>query len=348
LRDLRLTEKITQVKWLLKFVTERRDTAWKALTEYYLRNCAGDWGLFGKETLMCRIPPNNYSCPPFWRAALTAWESLPWSLSLEGLSPFQARNFPLWCNRWITSVGSKVPLSDERAKICAAKGVIRVKDVNLVEIGEDPEWWRVVTGIPDVLQEHARASEDDDEDEDEEDTEQSVCDNLVLQGTPIGKIKNKHLLNAFRTQGFPKALIKWEERGIRLNWKKTWRGIWKSGAPHKWNDLVFLALHHGLWTGERAKRLNWKKISWECKECGVLETVTHLFWECVRSREIRKELGDGWRTIQEYLSDGGWKQRMAFWATWKGRCDDGREERGYCRNRMKGELEKLKLEHTKA
>ena len=85
--------------------------------------------------------------------------------------------------------------------------------------------------------------------------------------------------------------------------------------------------------------MNWKKISWECKECGVLETVTHLFWECVRSREIGKELGDGWRTIQEYLSDGGWKQRMAFWATWKGRCDDGREERGYCRNRMKGELE---------
>ena len=80
----------------------------------------------------------------------------------------------------------------------------------------------------------------------------------------------------------------------------------------------------------------------------MLETVTHLFWDCVRAREVRKELGDEWSTLGEFLSDGGWKQRMAMWETWKGRCDDGREERGFCRVRMKAEIAAMLLDHKKA
>ena len=171
---------------------------------------------------------------------------------------------------------------------------------------------------------------------------------MTLNGTPIHKLRNKHLLAAFRPQGFPKVLGKWVAEGFTLDWKKMCRKMWKSGAPHKWNDTVFLALHRALWTGEKAKRCNFMKIPWNCPECGVLETVSHLFWDCVRAREVRAEMGDKWKSLADYFADSSVSQRVAFWATWKGRCDDGREERGYCRNRMRGEVRKLIDESTKA
>jgi hypothetical protein len=357
-RDLRVTEKIMQIKWIQRYVAEKKDVPWRALAEFNLRNRAGDWGLTGKESLLCRIPQNKNLCAPFWESACKNWQDLGWNLDLQKLSKIQARNFPLWCNKWVSSTGDKRPFESLEYSTLASRGAIRIKDIYLddgeatvedlkTEYGEDDTvWWRVVTGIPDDLR-RLSGGQSDEEEEEEEDEDTAICENLNLEGVKLGRLSNRHLYKVIRKKGFPAVEIKWQLEGMKIDWKRAWGKMWKSGTPNKWNQINFLALHRALWTGEKAKRLKWKGIPWECAECGVLETIPHLFWNCIRAREIRKEVGGDWRDVEEFMSTGCWRQRLTMWATWKSRCDDGREERGYCRERMKGEVEALRREQTK-
>ena len=89
-------------------------------------------------------------------------------------------------------------------------------------------------------------------------------------------------------------------------------------------------------TGGRAKRMGWNAIDPNCKECGVEETVEHLFWECPRAECIR----DHWTSYADFIKADTVKQRMLALVVWAGRCEERMQDIPWCRERTKNRIEK--------
>ena len=116
------------------------------------------------------------------------------------------------------------------------------------------------------------------------------------------------------------------------NEEKMWTSVWKPKVPTRWNELFFMILHQALWTGEKAERLGFHKISPDCSECGVQETLTHLFFTCVRARDLR---GNTWNSMASVLEESSEEQRAHLWTIWADRNRCIFDGVGYDRTRAK-------------
>ena len=61
-------------------------------------------------------------------------------------------------------------------------------------------------------------------------------------------------------------------------------------VPDKLQDVWWKHCHNGLWTGEKARSVNFQAINPLCYHCGQLETSRHLFYECEKAKEAIKLL----------------------------------------------------------
>ena len=71
---------------------------------------------------------------------------------------------------------------------------------------------------------------------------------------------------------------------------------WTPDVPYKWQDVFWMAKHGGLWTGEKAQKLNFKAISPFCYRCGKPEGIHHVFIGCEPAKEI-------WCLVRRILKD---------------------------------------------
>lgn len=246
---------------------------------------------------------------------------------LNKLTKIERLNFPLWENKWI--VFEKRPFGDRTAKDLAERGIIFLKDLldpdgNLGEPEALCEEYglthphailtRLLVSIPEPLL--SREGE-------VEDVSSRTWENLHVQGRKWNRLPSRSLSE--EPHGIAKCRIEWEREGLKLNWEKAWKAVWKTPVPPKWNEIYFLLLHRTLWVGAKAARLGIDYIPAECYNCDKPETLRHLFWDCLRARTARQEAKKKWITFGDMLADQSREQRAVLYTIWKDRCEDGFE-----------------------
>ena len=223
-------------------------------------------------------------------------------------------------------------------QLLAKLGVIRLKDVmkegrfatdqeltnRYGTKNPDPELWGIFASIPEALQ---RIDEFDG-------GLTRAWEKLEIGGVKMKSVKSKHLQRRLKElhPGFPKSVIEWQRQGIVVRWRRFWR----VAVPGAWSQTGFLLRHRALMTGERAERMGWKAFDSRCKECEVLETVEHLFWECPRAECIR----DHWPTFEKFINEDTTKQRMLAHVVWAGRCEERIQDIPWSRERTRNRIEK--------
>ena len=299
----------------------------------------------GLAILIAKTPSKTRNlCPHFWTEAIRAWQNLPWEIDLQRLTRLERLNFPLWENQWITFEGR--PFGDQAAKDLAEKGIIFVKDL-LNQEGdlEEPEHLcqefhlpyphltlnKLLAAIPEEL-----LSADGEEEEEPP----KIWERLAIGGIRWNRLPSRKMSE--EPQGIPRCRIAWEKEGLKLNWNRTWKAVWKNGTvPPKWNETFFLLLHRALWVGAKARRLGVDHIPSECHECEQEETLKHLFWDCLRARTARQHAGKTWITWEDMLRDGSRVQRAVIFVIWTTRCQDKIEDSHISLDKIKNTLTKI-------
>ena len=335
-------DKKIKAKWILRLIEHdeiRWEKPWAAVAYPYLHNRAEPWGL-GMDSLLCQLPRETRQlCPPFWRCAVEAWEKMRLVIDLKDLTDPERLNFPLWCNSVVKGADGK-PFSGEGHQLLAEKGIIRVKDLisnntlatddELEEMfgidNPDPVVWRVINSIPDALLSINEIGGG----------LTRTWEKLKIGGVPVARCKPKHFQRQLQLQraGFPKSVVEWRERDIIVDWKR----FWKVRVPGAWTQTGFLLRHRALMTGDMTRRIGWKAVDPNCKECGVAETLEHLFWDCPRAECIR----DQWTNYADFIKADTITQRLVAHVVWAGRCEERIKDVPWCRVRTENRIAKEK------
>ena len=126
---------------------------------------------------------------------------------------------------------------------------------------------------------------------------------------PFSTANNKaisRMVSASEPPPKPLRLINLHEHPVSVNWKRE-KVMLRPLAPSR-RDLIMRLIRNALPLG--VKRVHWDvETQTRCMLCetNVVETASHLFWECTFARDTWGRLVEGWRNNQNN-TQLGWKE----------------------------------------
>ena len=315
--------------WVVKLIKNRGSSEpWYKLSKWMIKNRAGN-AKIGILHLLCKPAVNSYICSPFWLSAMRSWEKVPIQLPTS-MSLYE----------WL-----EIPLATRCLPLVPLGNALKKTLVNYLDLWHEERW----SSRAEIQKEHRReipentldalisrippvmnlAQPDDFE---PEFLREDILSKLTVRTHPnkppivIRNLSLRDLKTILRPCGIPQAIEKWRMQSLDLP-TDIWKNVWTVPVPIPWNETYYFLLHQALWTGEKAFQKGWAKIPRHCSLCGEVESVAHLFWDCIRARTLIGDLQQqhNWpEMIQDFLFAPPKHlclvQRAALRAIWTDRC----------------------------
>ena len=284
--------KANRIKWAIRLLSSERKT-WKYIPSKYIKRIGGISNICYVNFDTCRIPSD---IPPFYNNILTNWAEITCKDIAHDLENLNVQY--LWNNRHI-----KIEKKSLYVEKFAKKGINYVVDLcdkwgsftweHALSKGLNSDdkfkWFQLVQSIPKEWKTKLK--------DEKSDKQRNISKTLILRDKKIEcvKIKQKdvysHLVNKLCIA--PTAQTNWAKKiNQTIDWRKVYVRIYRTTIDSYLRYFQYKIVNNILYLNRDLYRFH-KVVSPSCSYClHHLETIEHLFVECIHAKNLYFEMQD--------------------------------------------------------